>query len=122
MYEKVAGCCDVASCCGALPIEGVLRKGTVIIRIKKVILLLEYNDFIDIFTEDSEDLFLRNTRMSYVINLNNNKDILFKSIYKLFIYKLRVLREYLKNNIYKGWIYKSILSIRAPILFILKKE
>jgi hypothetical protein len=29
MYEKVADCCDVASCCGALPTEGVLRKGTV---------------------------------------------------------------------------------------------
>jgi hypothetical protein len=29
MYEKVAGCCDVASCCGALPAEGVPRKGTV---------------------------------------------------------------------------------------------
>jgi hypothetical protein len=93
-----------------------------IVHIKEVILLLEYSDYTDVFAEDQRLSFLKNTRVNHVIEVEENRKVLFNLIYKLSINKLRVLREYFKSNLRKGWIRKSILSAGAPILFISKKD
>jgi hypothetical protein len=50
-YENVASCCDVVSCCRALPTEGVPSKGTV--RELFNIIFIKYNKLIEkIFNMD----------------------------------------------------------------------
>jgi hypothetical protein len=93
-----------------------------IICIKEVILPLKYSDYTDVFAEDQRLLFLKNTRVNHVIEVEENRKVPFNLIYKLFINKLRVLREYFKNNLRKGWIRKSISPAGVPIFFIFKKD
>jgi hypothetical protein len=43
-------------------------------------------------------------------------------IYKLSENELKVLRDYLDKNLVKAYIQRSINSVDAPILFVLKKD
>jgi hypothetical protein len=62
------------------------------------------------------------TRTNHAINFKKNSIIFYKSIYHFSKRKLTVLKQYLTENKKKDWIRKFKSLIRAPILFILKKD
>jgi hypothetical protein len=58
----------------------------------------------------------------HFINIEKRKIVSFSFIYPLSAVELRVLREYFKFSLIKEWIQKSRSSVRAFILFTLKKN
>jgi hypothetical protein len=59
--------------------------------------------------------------MHYIINIGNTI-FLYKFIYKLSKNELKILKRYLNENLKREYIQHFINLIRAPILFILKKD
>ncbi len=57
-------------------------------------LFLEYEDFEDIFSKKECEMVLESTRVTYIINLEENTESLFKLIYSLSERELRILRDY----------------------------
>jgi len=83
-------------------------------------LSLEYEDFENIFFKKEYETILKNTRVTYIINLEENIKSLFKLIYSLSERELCILRDYLVEKETIGWIRRLKSPAGAPILFILK--
>jgi hypothetical protein len=90
--------------------------------IEEIRLPPEYEDYVDVFSEEEASKFPDSTRVEYSILIEEGAEVLHGSIYQLGEHKLGVLRDYLKSSQKKGWIRKSESSISALILFILKKD
>jgi hypothetical protein len=85
-------------------------------------LLEAYKDYINVFSKTEARKLLNFTRVMHFINIEERKIVFFGFIYPLSVVELRVLREYLKFNLIKRWIQKSRSSVKASILFTLKKD
>jgi len=64
----------------------------------KLILPSEYENFEDIFSKKEYETVLGSTRVTYIINLEEGTEFLFKLIYSLSKRELRILRDYLTEK------------------------
>ena len=67
----------------------------------KINLSVEYENYINVFSEAEAARFLNLIRVKYLILIKKEKKVLFELIYKLFANKLQVLREYINFSIIK---------------------
>jgi len=65
-------------------------------------------------------ILLELRREDYVIKFQNNKELLFISLYNFLQNKLAILRQYLNNMLAKDWIKHLVLFASVSILFVLK--
>src|SRR6266536_3790206 len=86
----------------------------------KLILPLKYEDFEDIFFKKECETVLESTRVTYIINLEEGTESLFKLIYSLSKRELRILRDYLAEKEVISWIRRLKLLAEVSILFIPK--
>ena len=87
----------------------------------RIQLLIELNNYINIFNKKFAGELLFNYLRDYAIKINN-KNPLYGPLYSLFIRELEVLRQYLDKILEKKWIKSFISLIGVPILFVLKKD
>ena len=80
--------------------------------------LAKYSDYSNIFLVKYTAELPKNTWMNeYTIELEEDKQSLFRPIYSLNIVKLEILKTYIKTNLANGFIQLFKSSARAPILF-----
>ena len=82
----------------------------------------EYADYTDIFSIKEAGRLPEHKNNNHAINLIEGGDPPHRSLYNLLRPELKVLREYLDNTLAKRWIRHSVSLVRAPILFVLKKD
>ena len=83
----------------------------------------EYFNFSDVFSSDSAAELLEHTRINdHPINLLDNKQPFYSSIYNLGQVELEMLKIYIKANLANGFIRPSKSPAGAPILFVQKKD
>ena len=63
---------------------------------------IEYRDYANVFSESEADKLPESSRVIYLIEIEEGKEVLFSPIYTLSAKELRVLREYLESSIVKG--------------------
>ena len=88
----------------------------------ELILSLEYENFEDIFFKKEYKTVLKSTRVTYVINLEEDTEPPFKPIYSLSERELRILRDYLTEKEAIGWIQRLKSLVGVSILFVLKLD
>jgi hypothetical protein len=76
----------------------------------------------DVFSETEVHGLPDTARTTHAIDLQNEGEPPYGSIYKLSESELEVLRNYLAENMERGWIKKSTFSAGAPILFVKKPD
>lgn len=82
-------------------------------------ILVKYLDFLHIFSSNSMAKLLKYTRMNnYSINLLEDKQLLYSSIYSLKPLELMILRTYIKTNLVSSFIRSSESLTSTPISFI----
>ncbi len=64
----------------------------------ELILPLEYENFEDIFSKKKCETVLESTRVTYIIDLEEGIEFLFRLIYSLSERELRILRDYLTEK------------------------
>ncbi len=86
-------------------------------------MFFEFKDFDDVFSLKNEK-FLANRKenVNHVIELKNDKQSLYESFYNLFNFELKILWLYLDDALTRDIIKHSINSIKASMLFVLKKN
>ena len=78
----------------------------------------EYFDYSNIFSAEYIIEFLKNTRINkHIIKLEEDKQLLFGSIYSLGLVELETLKTYIKTNLANGFIWPFKSPIEAFILF-----
>ena len=83
----------------------------------------EYSDFSDIFSSDSAAELPEHTGINdHPINLLDDKQPPYGSIYSLGPIELETLKTYIKANLASGFIRPSKAPVGAPILFVRKKN
>ena len=82
---------------------------------------MELSNYINISNKEFTGKLLFNYLRDHIIKINN-KNLLYRPLYNFFIKKLEVLHQYLNKILEKRWIRSFINLIRAPILFVLKKD
>ena len=79
---------------------------------------IEYSDFVDIFSLELVSKLLEHTRINdYAIELVNNQQPPYWSIYNLGPVELETLKTYIKTNLANDLIRPSKFLARAPIFF-----
>ena len=78
--------------------------------------------YLNIFLEEEANELPKHIKHDYTINLEEDKDPLYQSIYQLSPKEQEVLWDYIFVNLAKGWIRESKSPAGAPILFIPKKD
>src|SRR5438034_5090002 len=96
-------------------IEKTLKLKKYINSVKKV--LKKYYKFLDIFFQKEADKLPKHHSYNYKIELEFEKQLLFKSIYKMSFDKLKYLQKYLNKHLIKDFIKASKLSVAASVLF-----
>lgn len=87
------------------------------------IIFSEYSDFTDIFFPKLVVKLLKYTKINnYVINLIDDKQPYYRSIYSLGQVELETLKTYIKTNLANNFIKPSKSSIDILILFIWKSN
>ena len=88
---------------------------------KEITVLAEYTKFSNVFSKKSAKVLSEHTKIKkYVIQLEEGKQPLYRSIYSLGPVELKTLKTYIKTNLANGFIWSSKSSARAPILFVYK--
>ena len=88
---------------------------------KKVIALVEYLDFANVFLEKSANVLFKQTGVNeHDIKLEKGKQPPYRHIYSLWPIELKTLKTYIKTNLANGFIQTSKLPTSAQILFIRK--
>ena len=83
----------------------------------------EYSDFSNIFSSDSAAELPEHTGINdHPINLLDDKQPPYGSIYSLGPIELETLKTYIKANLASGFIRPSKAPVGAPILFVRKKN
>lgn len=86
---------------------------------KKVTILAKYLDYIKIFLKKLiAKLFKCSDINKYIMNLDLDKQLLYKLIYNLEFVKLEIIKTYIKIDLVNSFIQSFKSSIRAFILFI----
>ena len=85
---------------------------------KKVKILKEYSDFIDVFLKEKALVLLEQTEFNqHIIKLEEGKQPPYKPIYSLGPVELGTLKTYIKTHLKTGFIRPSKSPASAPILF-----
>ena len=87
----------------------------------KIQLLIELNNYTDIFNKEFTNELPPNHPGDYIIKIDG-KDPLYRLLYSFSARKLEVFHQYLDKILEKKWIKLFTSLVRAPILFILKKD
>src|SRR5438034_3091329 len=87
---------------------------------KKV--LKKYYKFLDIFFQKEADKLSKHHLYNYKIKLEFEKQLSFKSIYKMSLDELKYLQKYLNKYLIKDFIRASKLLVAASVLFAKKSE
>ena len=83
----------------------------------------EYSDFSNVFSSDSAAELPEHTRINdHPINLLDDKQPPYNSIYSLEPVELEMLKTYIKANLASGFIRLSKSPAGTPILFVRKKD
>ncbi len=83
----------------------------------------EFRDFDDVFSlKNEKTLASRKKNVDHAIELKNDKQSSYESLYNLFNFELKTLRLYLDDALTRDIIKHSISSIEASVLFVLKKN
>jgi len=86
------------------------------------LLLLEYHDFLDVFSRELTNTLSERRLYDHKIQLQKNKTSIFESLYDMSQDELRVLKKYLKNNLIKDFIQVSSSLAISSILFVKKSS
>ena len=78
-------------------------------------------NYADVFSVKDVDVLLLNGPFDHAIE-TEEKDPLYKPLYNLSEGELKVLWDYLDNAVMKRWIWPSVSPMKAPIMFIPKKD
>ena len=81
----------------------------------------EYEDFVDVFSEEGADALPELGRKTHGIDTGTQEPP-YGPVYNLSETELATLREYLRSSEEKGWIRRSVSPVGAPILFVQKKD
>ena len=81
-----------------------------------------YNRYTDVFLKNLINQLLENKSHNYLINLEPDTTILYKSLYNLSETELITLQDYIDTNLLNNFIKSFKSSVRALILFIKKKD
>ncbi len=84
------------------------------------LLLLEYHDFLDVFSRELMNILSERRFYDHKIQLQKSKTSIFESLYDMSQDELRVLKKYLKNNLIKDFIQVSSFFAISSILFVKK--
>ena len=82
----------------------------------------KYNEFLNIFFQKEADKLSEHYLYDHKIELEFEKQLLFKSIYKISLDELKYLQKYLNKHLIKDFIRASKLLVAASILFAKKSE
>ena len=86
---------------------------------EKVIILDEYLDFANIFSEQQALVLLKQTKLNqHAIKLQNGKQLSYRLIYSLWLVELKILKIYIKINLLDRFIWPSKSPADASIFFI----
>ncbi len=84
------------------------------------LLLLEYHDFLDVFSRELTNTLSERRFYDHKIQLQKSKTSIFEPLYDMSQDELRVLKKYLKNNLVKDFIQASSFFAISSILFVKK--
>lgn len=88
---------------------------------KKVAILEEYSDFINVFLKKlAIKLFNRFNISKHIINPKSSKQLPYEQIYSLKLIKLTIFKTYIKVNLSNKFIWPSKFLAGAFILFVQK--
>jgi hypothetical protein len=86
-------------------------------------MFFEFKNFDDVFSlKNEKTLASRKENVDHVIELKNDKQSSYESLYNLFNFELKTLRLYLDDALTRDIIKHSISSIETSVLFVLKKN
>jgi len=86
------------------------------------LLLLEYHDFLDVFSYKLMNILFEQCLYDHKIQLQKSKTSIFESLYNMSQDELQVLKKYLKNNLIKDFIQVSSFLAISLILFVKKSS
>jgi len=86
------------------------------------LLLLEYHDFLDVFSRELTNILSERRLYDHKIQLQKNKTSIFEPLYDMSQDELRILKKYLKNNLIKDFIQVSSFLAISSILFVKKSS
>jgi len=86
------------------------------------LLLLEYHDFLDVFSRELMNTLSERRLYDHKIQLQKSKTFIFESLYDMSQDELRILKKYLKNNLIKDFIQVSSFFAISLILFVKKSS
>ena len=90
---------------------------------KKLRIHIEYSDFSDFISSDSVAELLDDTRIiNHFINLLDNKQLPYSSIYSLGLVKLELLKTYIRVNLANSFIKPFKSPTSALILYFQKRQ
>ena len=82
----------------------------------------EYHDYITLFEKEERKDLPPHRHNDHKIELDQTKDVLNKKLYSMKEKELEELRLYLGKTLSRRWIRESDSPVRAPILFVKKKD
>ncbi len=86
-------------------------------------MFFEFRNFDDVFSLKNEKILAsRKENVDHVIELKNDKQSSYESLYNLFNFELKTLRLYLDDALTRDIIKHSISSIETSVFFVLKKN
>jgi len=86
------------------------------------LLLLEYHDFLDVFSCELTNTLSERRFYDHKIQLQKSKTSIFESLYDMSQDELRILKKYSKNNLIKDFIQVSSFLAISSILFVKKSS
>ena len=99
-------------------IEKVLAPKSITDPAKK--LLIEYHDFLNVFSRANSDILSPHRPYDYKISLMEEKTPLWGLLYSMSQDELKILKKYLEKNLSKGFIRASSSPAASSVLFAYK--
>ena len=105
-----------------MPIHPFCQAQVALLMSKETWICAEYSDFSNIFSSDFAVELSEYTRFDdHPINLIDNNQLLYKSIYRLGLVELEILKTYIKANLANSLIKSFKFPTGALILFVWKE-
>ena len=104
-----------------MAIHSAKKAQIVLLVAKKVTILTEYLDFLDVFLEDNTLILSKIIELNqHAIKLQEEQQSSYRSIYSLRLVNLKTLKTYIEINFANGFIWPLKSSAGTSILFIEK--
>ena len=81
-----------------------------------------YQEYARVFDKVAANELPKHKPQDHIIDLAGTKTPLCRPLYNFLTNKLKALQDYISNNLARGFIQQSMLSARALILFVKKKD